>query len=384
MKYFSLPQLLIILLLATQSPLPIEAADSSPSGAYAVGVRTEIFVDEDRTCPITGKPRTLVTEIWYPVARNSKPTPTNKFSDFWSRPGGLAMGTFVISRFGGDFGQLNASFQNVAMRDAPIDEETFPLLIFSHGNGGLRHQNTYQAEHLASHGYVVAAADHTGNAAATILLDQVVIYSKETRKLERYDDRPHDISFLITRLGELTNEKENWLHDRLDVEQLGAFGHSFGGFSVCRAAELDTRIKAILPMTLAGTALKGEDSPACKVPMLVILADADRTVGEAGNELSTAYFEAATGPKVLLNFKAAGHYTFTEMLQINPDWGDGIGTEKDDEGKVTLTYSDAKADQRITNEYSLAFFDAYLRDDAQAKVFLEENHYPEEFEYRRE
>jgi len=137
-------------------------------------------------------------------------------------------------------------------------------------------------------------------------------------------------------------------------------------------------------MTLAGTAPKVEDSPACKVPLLVILADADRTVKEAGNELSTAYFEAAIGPKYLLNFKDAGHYTFTEMLQINPDWGDGIGTEKDDDGNVTLTYSDAQEDQRITNKYTLAFFDAYLRDDTEAKVFLKENHYPEEFEYRRE
>lgn len=384
MKIFSLPPVLLVLFFSSHAYLPIKAADPREPGAYAVGVRTEIFVDEGRICAVTGKPRTLVTEIWYPVVKNSEPTKTNKFSDFWAMPGGQLMGKLVIGKFGGDFDQLDQNFKNVAMRDAVIDEGTFPLLIFSHGNGGLRHQNTFQAEYLASHGYVVAAADHTGNAAATILPDQVVPYSIETRKLERYDDRAHDVSFLISHLGELADEKEHWLFGRLDVEQLGAFGHSFGGFSVCRAAELDSRIKAILPMTLAGTALKGTESPACKVPMLVILANADRTVEEAGNELSTAYFEAATGPKFLLNFKDAGHYTFTEMLQINPDWGDGIGTEKDDDGNVTFTYSDAHKAQQITNEYSVAFFDAFLRHDAVAEAFLKTNHFPDELEYRRE
>ena len=42
---------------------------------------------------------------------------------------------------------------------------------------------------------------------------------------------------------------------------IGVLGHSFGGFTSCRATELDDRIQAIVPMTLAGTVVfeEGEE-----------------------------------------------------------------------------------------------------------------------------
>lgn len=363
---------------------PAQGADPRKPGPFLVGVRTEVFVDQDRTCAITGKPRTLVTEIWYPAVTDAK-APPNRFTDFFGLDEArLAAGKLVMSRFGGDFDQLNERFRNVARRGAALREGKFPLLVFSHGNGGFRHQNTFQAEYLASHGYVVVAPDHTGNAAVSLLPDQVVIYSSQTRTPERRDDRPRDVSFLITHLGKLNEESGHWLAGHVAVDRCGALGHSFGGFTVCRAIELDARIKAILPMTLAGTLAETTESKPCAVPLMVLLGDKDRTVGERGNQRSTAYFDHATGPKYLLNFKDAGHYTFTEMAQINPKWGDGLGVEKDKEGNVTQTFSDAIEDQRITNEYSVGFFDAFLNSDESARKFIDANHAPEELVYRRD
>jgi predicted dienelactone hydrolase len=366
------------------------AADPRKPGPYAVGVKTEVFVDEGRTCAITGKPRTLVTEIWYPAAPGAEKYPLNKFSDFWISPEGKSVGAFVISRFGGKFDELEKNFKNVARRNAEIHDGVFPLLVFSHGNGGLRHQNTFQAEYLASHGYVVVAPDHTGNAAVSILPDRLVVHNSLSRKPERRDDRPNDVSFLITKLT-AAGDKKHWLQGHLDAAKVGAFGHSFGGFTVCRLTELDPRVKAIVPMTLAVTAIEdgkyGESNVAkivpCQVPMMVLLGDADLTVKEKGNQASTTYFERATGPKYLLNFKNAGHYTFTEVLQINPNFGDGIGTQKSKDGTVKFTFSDAGQAQTITNEYSVAFFDAFLRNDAEARKFLDENHYADVMAYEK-
>jgi Platelet-activating factor acetylhydrolase, isoform II len=39
--------------------------------------------------------------------------------------------------------------------------EARPLVIFSHSSGGNRRSSTFLCEHLASHGYVVAALDHS-------------------------------------------------------------------------------------------------------------------------------------------------------------------------------------------------------------------------------
>ena len=136
-------------------------------------------------------------------------------------------------------------------------------------------------------------------------------------------------------------------------------------------------------MTLTDSPRDAAEGNACKIPLLVILGDSDRTVGEAGNTRSIAYFEQATGPKYLLNFKNAGHYTFTEMPQINAQWGDGVGVEKGENGKPDFQFSDALEDQRITNEYSAAFFDAFLKKSAAAKSFLDQNLYPEEVDYQR-
>ncbi|MCA9073653.1 MAG: hypothetical protein KDA93_01370 [Planctomycetaceae bacterium] len=361
------------------------AVDYWQQGPFKVGVRTEVFIDDARECAITHQPRTLVTEIWYPTV-DEPTTPKNTFADFWLNEMGVGAGRFAMSRFGGDFDKINESFKTVAYRDAAIREGKSPLLIFSHGNGGFRHQNTYQAEYLASHGYVVAAADHTGNAAVTILPDRMMIYTKLTREPERRDDRPHDVSFLISHLTKLSESADHWLSGRLTPDAIGMFGHSFGGFTTCRTTELDDRIKAAMPMTLASSLWteEGEDqSEPCPIPLMVILGDADRTVKEKGNRVSTAYFEKATGPKYLLNFKDAGHFTFTEMTQINPNFGDGIGVEKDKDGNVTLEFSDPLEDQRITNAYSAAFFDAYTKGDVEALGFLDENHTPEEMDFRQ-
>ena len=89
-----------------------------------------------------------------------------------------------------------------------------------------------------------------------------------------------------------------------------------------------------------------------------------------------------SGPKYLLNFKKAGRFTFTEMTQINPNFGDGIGGEKDEEGKVKFKFSDPFEAQRITNEYSVAFFDSFVKGDKSAKAFVDKNHYPKVVAYQ--
>ncbi len=371
----------------------VRAAAPSTSGPYLVGVRREIFVDSNRTCAITRKKRTLITEIWYPAAPAARSLPVNRFEQFWPGPTGTLLARVAIGAFGGNYIEVNKHFKNQARRNAPIAEGAFPLLVFSHGNGGFRFQNTFQVEYLAAHGYIVAACDHTGNAAVTLLPDGPVIYHRETIKdVRRWDDRPRDLAFLVSRLEKENRRKDSWLYGKIKVGCYGALGHSFGGFTVARLAELDPRIKAILPMTLAGTlydvrdlagtgdeqmrqaASQARNIP-CKIPLMVMLGDHDRTVHGEGNRRSRNYFARATGPRYLLMFKDAGHFTFTDMPQINPNFGDGVGIEKGKDGAPDFKYADASQLHRIINRYSVAFFDAYLKHDRAARQFLATNHY---------
>src|SRR5262245_60549852 len=46
-------------------------------------------------------------------------------------------------------------------RDATPHAGAYPLILFSHHSGGHRRAATFLHTHLASHGYVVAALDHS-------------------------------------------------------------------------------------------------------------------------------------------------------------------------------------------------------------------------------
>ena len=46
------------------------------------------------------------------------------------------------------------------IRGLTVAQGRFPLVVFSHGYGGLRTQSSFLTAHLASWGFVVAAPDH--------------------------------------------------------------------------------------------------------------------------------------------------------------------------------------------------------------------------------
>ena len=51
--------------------------------------------------------------------------------------------------------------RQMSVRDARARSETSPLIVFSHPSLVHRRSATYLCTHLASHGYVVAALDHS-------------------------------------------------------------------------------------------------------------------------------------------------------------------------------------------------------------------------------
>ncbi|HVR74960.1 MAG TPA: hypothetical protein VMT52_11535 [Planctomycetota bacterium] len=141
-------------------------------GPWPVGVRRITLTDRSREDAYLAGHRVLVTEVWYPAVDEVKGQEPVEFLDFFA-PHPEA-GEAFVRHFKGEPADANARFRSVAVRDARPRTGRFPLLVFSHGNGGVRHQNLSQLEHLASHGYVVASPDHPGNAGVTIIGEKVV------------------------------------------------------------------------------------------------------------------------------------------------------------------------------------------------------------------
>ncbi len=330
-------------------------------GPYPVGVQTFVVVDASRDDVYAGGPRTLVTEVWYPAVEAARSKPATSFVEFFRGHDDAAKS--FVEHFGGTLEETNRRFVCRAVRGAAQRAGRFPLLVFSHGNGGIRHQSVFQVEHLASHGYVVASPDHTGNAGVTVFADRVLPYKRGGSARNRSAiDRPADVSYLIDCfLGKTESALERFAN-AIDASAIGVLGHSFGGFTACRVAETDPRVKAAIPMTVALGSAPGA------TPIFVMLAGLDDTVKAAGNGLSSAYYHDCTGPRYLLNLERAGHFSFSDMDRIDPDFGDGIG-----DGFLSIDVA-----KRIINGYSTAFFEGYLRGDARARMLCSENVDPSE------
>src|SRR5690606_27905272 len=95
---------------------------------------------------------------------------------------------------------------------------------------------------IASHGYVVAAVSHPYSLFVTVLPDDRIIYANESGYLDPFlapeeseaaTERigavwVEDIIFALDQLEQFNADDER-LAGHLNLEQVGVFGHSFGG-----------------------------------------------------------------------------------------------------------------------------------------------------------
>jgi predicted dienelactone hydrolase len=109
------------------------------------------------------------------------------------------------------------------------------LVVLSHGFSSDKSDMVYIAKHLASHGYVVAAVEHTGsNQNYRINLTKNGIVS--LMKPQEFIERPRDISFTLDKLTEFNNQSNHPLFNQISTDNVTAIGHSFGGGTVLAIA----------------------------------------------------------------------------------------------------------------------------------------------------
>lgn len=153
-----------------------------------------------------------------------------------------------------------------------------PLAVYSHGFVSSRHGGTYLAEHLASHGYVVLAADYpltNVRAPGGPDPDDVV-------------HQPADVSFLIDRVMALAGTERPFAGE-IDAERIGAFGLSLGGITTTLVAFhpewRDPRVAAAISLAGAGDVFGPRFFDHAEVPFLWIAGTADAIVDYRRNAL---------------------------------------------------------------------------------------------------
>jgi predicted dienelactone hydrolase len=258
-------------------------SDPAASGV-PVGVRT---IERDG----------VTIEIWYPAP------------DDTAGQGGEPVDfvDFVPSSVTETLGDLSLPpVATTAVRDAAVRNtgEALPAVVFSHGFGGTRLQSIDYAEHLASRGYIVAAADHPGRMLGDVL---PCLFSPplEGCNLTGFaaDPAEEHIPVLVDALDALA--ADGFLAGAVDMERLGMSGHSAGGGTTSTMGDAEPRFDALLSMAAPA-------SPERSVPTLLLDGTCDGVIPT--ENVDEAFAGLAQGERVRI--LGAGHLAFSDLCTL--------------------------------------------------------------------
>lgn len=193
----------------------------------------------------------MTAEVWYPAAR----------------PGPVATQYELLP------GITFAS--PVATEEAPHAGDTFPLIVWSHGRTGLRHNYTILCEGLSELGYVVISADHPGDT----LFDWLTGNNVDDETNER--QRLGDVSFLIDSM--LSGIHPAMPPSLIDERAIFVGGHSYGGLTALISATgihgmpADHRVRAIAGAQAYTRTLSTDITDRLRVPALFLVGLGDVT-----------------------------------------------------------------------------------------------------------
>lgn len=118
------------------------------------------------------------------------------------------------------------SLKVVCYEPHPWPSQPTPVIVQSHGLASSPEDVDLYACHLASYGYFVVAPQHPGSDVQQVRR-MLAGNTPEVFKFSAFIDRPLDISYLLDELGQI--EGRSWT-DRLNLEQVGIMGYSFGAY----------------------------------------------------------------------------------------------------------------------------------------------------------
>ncbi len=262
-----------------------------------------------------------------------------------------------------------------------------PVIIISYGLGEDRNSFEYLAQQLASYGFVVGVPQNSGSGAQQ-LTALLAGRAKDVTETSEFINRALNVKFL---LDELQRRSQSDPTFKVNVQQVGVIGHSFGGYTAlalagaplnfeqllhdcgslknslnvslllqCRALDLsrirynlrDQRVKAAIAINPIASSIFGQASLSkIQVPVMLVGSSAD-TVAPALSEQILPFTWLTTPQKYLVVIQGGTHFST-------------IGESKTDPSPVPLPSRvigpDPAAARRYTNALSVAFFQTYVK-----------------------
>ncbi|HUA64763.1 MAG TPA: dienelactone hydrolase [Alphaproteobacteria bacterium] len=251
----------------------------------------------------------------------------------------------------------------------PANREPEPVVLFSHGLGGSRAGNVFMGEHWAARGYVAVFVQHPGSDDSVwenIPPSQAMAALQKAASLDNFILRVQDIPAVLGKLEIWNGEKTNVLFGRLNLNEVGMSGHSFGAVTTEAVSGenlpftgkkfTDSRIKAAIAFSPSpprgGNAARAFGS--VSIPWMLMTGTEDvAPIGDIDVESRLKVFPALHGaPKYQVVLFGAEHSAFTDRALPG-----------DHEPRNPNHH-------RVMLALSTAFWDAYLRGDTNALAWL--------------
>jgi predicted dienelactone hydrolase len=208
-----------------------------------------------------------------------------------------------------------------ALRNAESAPGRHPVLVFSHGFIGAADQSIFITETLARLGYVVVAIDHA-DARGNVTTDEALSFLQPQSWTDAtHVGRRHDLVAMLDYLAMLEADPASFLHRKVDLQRIGALGHSLGGYAVlglagARTAWREPRIRAVAAMApYVEPYLQPAGFGSIDVPVLLQGGGLD-----IGFSSSLPYFyPLLRAPKYFMVLRDGNHLGWTNLVAVGRD-----------------------------------------------------------------
>ncbi|PAX52674.1 alpha/beta hydrolase [Brunnivagina elsteri] len=385
---------------ALRSALILAAAD--PKGLTLLSLLREypsssVHIDLARTLGIAGELEKLVSETDKAISAVSQKAKIEAATaqvslNLAQLPDFRRKGKFAIQKQ--TIKILDAVRNRFLLTDIyiPNAQQKVPVIVVSHGLGTDSSNFEYLASHLASHGFAVVVPNHPGSDTKQ-LRSLMKGSANEVAEPSEFYNRPLDIKFV---LDELEQRNKSEFRGKLNLQQVGFIGQSFGAYTglalagapinfaeleqdckpkalqdtwnvslllQCRALELrtkaplkdynlrDDRIKAIIAVNPITSSIFGESGlNQIKIPVMIVASSED-TVAPALYEQILPFSWIGNQQKYLAVLQGGTHFSAI---------GNGKGSSQQVGLPSDIVGDDPAQARRYLNSLSLPFFQSHV------------------------
>lgn len=369
--FLAIPALIGIIILVFLVERHSRISLPEPTGDFGVGRITYEWTDTTRIDSLAledGSRRELFLWVWYPASKSSSKAHGEYLPAEWRDAVKSQQG--VLSKL------INRKLSKIKAHSVPDAEPAsagskYPVVIIKTGIGNMATDYTTFAEELASHGYIVIASDAPYSSNVVVFSGGRIVNDNvkgnpgniassvdRNRRLDRlltiWTD---DTKFILDQLEQINkSDTKSILHNRMNLNQVGVFGHALGGATAFRYCYDDDRCKAGVSMNGIPIGKINLHESNLSKPFMFLMPDQSGTNDQENiqikRSIDTIYNQLPEG-SAWINVKGTKHFNFSDQALIRERF---VARQAADIGKISR-----RRGLSITATCLRTFFDANLK-----------------------